>query len=152
MKRSHLLPLIFWIGLGIFAMAHSYSLGLKGITGPGPGLMPFLVGLLLLLASFYLLITSLLKRRDEDEVREERQSTVNLGKVSLVVASLIAYALLMERLGFLITTPLLLMALFRGSGARKWRSIVFTSILTSLIVYFAFTYLRIRFPAGILRF
>ena len=133
-------------------MAHSYSLGLKGITGPGPGLMPFLVGLLLLLASFYLLVTSLLKRRDGDEVREERQSTVNLGKVSLVVASLIAYAVFMERLGFLITTPLLLMALFRGSGARKWRSIVFTSILTSLIVYFAFTYLRIRFPAGILRF
>ena len=152
MKKSHLLPLVFWIGLGLFVLVHSYSLGLKGITGPGPGLMPFLVGLLLLLVSFYLLVTSLLKRRDGDDVREERQSTVNLGKVSLVVASLIAYAVFMERLGFLITTTLLLITLLKGMGSKKWSSVVMFSVLTSLITYFAFTYLRLRLPMGILRF
>jgi putative tricarboxylic transport membrane protein len=152
MKRSHLLPLIFWIGLGLFVLVHSYSLGLKGITGPGPGLMPFLVSFLLLLVSSYLLITSLLKKRDGDDVREEGQSTVNLRKVSLVVASLIAYAVFMEGLGFLITTTLLLITLLKGMGSKKWSSVVMVSVLTSLITYFAFTYLRLRLPMGILRF
>ena len=133
-------------------MVHSLSLGLKGITGPGPGLMPFLVGLLLLLVSFYLLFSFLFKRRDGNEVRKEGENKVKFGKISLVVASLIAYALFMERLGFLITTTLLLVSLLKGMGSKKWSSVVMVSVLTSLITYFAFTYLRLRLPMGILRF
>lgn len=143
---------MFWIGLGIFVMAHSYSLGLKGITGPGPGLMPFLVGLLLLLVSVYLLALFLFKRRDGNEAREEGESKVKFRKISLVVASLIAYALFMEKLGYLITTTLLLVSLLKGMGSKKWTSVVMVSVLTSLITYFAFTYLRLRLPMGILRF
>ena len=143
---------MFWIGMGAFVATYAYTLGLKSVHGPGPGLMPFIVGLLLCLVSLYLLVTSHLKRDAVEETNKGEEKKVSVGAISLVVGSLIAYALLMERLGFLITTPLLLMALFRGSGARKWRSIVFTSILTSLIVYFVFTYLRVRLPAGILRF
>ena len=114
--------------------------------------MPFLVGLLLLLVSCYLLVASLLKRHEEDTVGEEKQGSVNLGKVSLVVASLLAYAVFMERLGFLITTTLLLITLLKGMGSKKWTSVIMVSVLTSLITYFAFTYLRLRLPMGILRF
>ena len=140
------------MGLSVFAMVHSLSLGLKGITGPGPGLMPFLVGLLLLLTSIYLLVTSFLKRQEGDTLREERQSNVSLGKLTLVVASLLAYAVFMERLGFLITTTLLLITLLKGMGSKKWSSVVMASVSISLITYFAFTYLRLRLPMGILRF
>jgi putative tricarboxylic transport membrane protein len=152
MKRFHILLIIFWMGLGLFAMVHAYSLGLKGFAGPGPGLMPFLVGLLLLLASLYLLVSSLLERSDGDKTRKGGQNRVNLGKTSLAVASLIAYALFVESLGFLITTTLLLITLLKGMGSKKWRSVVTASVLTSLITYFVFTYLRIRLPMGILRF
>ena len=140
------------MGLGVFAVVHAYSLGLKGIGGPGPGLMPFLIGILLLLAAGYLLAGSLLKRNDKDQTKKEGQNKVNLGKTSLVVASLVAYALFMESLGFLITTALLLVALFKGMGTKKWRTVVMVSVLTTLITFFAFTYLRLRLPMGILRF
>jgi hypothetical protein len=152
MKRTYLLSLVFWVGLGMFALVHSYSLGLKGITGPGPGLMPFLVGLLLLLVSLYLLVVSLLKRKEERREKKEGEGNVKFGRLSLVVASLIAYAVFVEKLGYLITTTLLLMSLFRGMGSKKWTSVVMVSVLTSLITYFAFAYLRLRLPMGILRF
>ncbi|OGP58051.1 MAG: hypothetical protein A2162_11280 [Deltaproteobacteria bacterium RBG_13_52_11b] len=152
MKKYEIFPMLFWIGMGAFVVTYAYSLGLNSVHGPGPGLMPFIVGLLLCLVSLYLLVSGLMKKDAVGETHKGEEKRGNLGAISLVVGSLIAYALLMERLGFLITTPLLLMALFLGSGARKWRFIVFTSILTSLIVYFAFTYLRIRLPAGIFRF
>jgi hypothetical protein len=113
------------MGLGVFAVVHAYSLGLRGITGPGPGLMPFLI-----------------RKEGED-------NKVNLSKTSLAVASLVAYALFMESLGYLITTTLLLMVLLKGMGTKKWRTVVTVSILTSLITYFAFTYLRLRLPMGI---
>jgi putative tricarboxylic transport membrane protein len=72
--------------------------------------------------------------------------------VSLAVISLVAYALLVEKLGFLITTTLLLMVLLKGMGTKKWITVVMVSVLTSLITYFAFTYLRLRLPMGILNF
>jgi len=152
MKRFHPLLIIVWMGLGVFAMVHAYSLGLKGFAGPGPGLMPFLVGLLLLLAGLYLLASSLLKRNERDQTRKDEQSKINPGKTGLAVGSLIAYALFMESLGYLITTTLLLIALFKGMGTKKWRTVVMVSVLTSLITFFAFTYLRLRLPMGILRF
>jgi putative tricarboxylic transport membrane protein len=68
------------------------------------------------------------------------------------VASLLAYAVFMERLGFLITTTLLLITLLKGMGSKKWSSVVLASVSISLITYFAFTYLRLRLPMGILRF
>ena len=154
MKRTHLLPLVFWIGLSVFVLIHSFSLGLKGITGPGPGLMPFLVGLILLLVSLYLLVVSFLKRRDGsgEKEKKEGEGNVKFGRLGLVVASLVAYAVFVEKLGYLITTTLLLMSLFKGMGSKKWTSVVMVSVLTSLITYFAFAYLRLRLPMGILRF
>jgi putative tricarboxylic transport membrane protein len=149
-KLPSVLLILFWGGLGLFAMVHAYSLGLRGITGPGPGLMPFLIGILLCLTSVYLLVTSFLKK--EVVISQEGQSKVNLWKAGLAVISLIAYALLMETLGFLITTTLLLITLFKGMGSKKWSSVVLASVLTSLITYFAFTYLRLRLPMGILWF
>jgi hypothetical protein len=115
--------------------------------------MPFLIGILLLLAGVYLLAGSLLKRNNREQTRKEGEDNkVNLSKTSLAVASLVAYALFMESLGYLITTTLLLMVLLKGMGTKKWRTVVTVSILTSLITYFAFTYLRLRLPMGILRF
>jgi putative tricarboxylic transport membrane protein len=154
-KLPSVLLILFWGGLGLFAMIHSYSLGRKGITGPGPGLMPFLIGVLLILTALYMLVSSFLRK--EDRVSQEGQSQggqskVYLWRAGLAVISLIAYALLMETLGFLITTTLLLITLFKGMGSRKWSSVVAASVLTSLITYFAFTYLRLRLPMGILWF
>ncbi len=132
-------------------MIHSYSLGLRGITGPGPGLMPFLVGLLLFLTAVYLLVSSLFSKK-KDEIRPGGQSKASPWKTGLAVISLLVYALLMEMLGFVITTTLLLIALFKGMGTKKWSSVLIASVLTSLITYFGFTYLRLRLPAGILWF
>ena len=116
--------------------------------------MPFLVGLILLLVSLYLLVVSFLKRRDGsgEKEKKEGEGNVKFGRLGLVVASLMVYAVFVEKLGYLITTTLLLMSLFKGMGSKKWTSVVMVSVLTSLITYFAFAYLRLRLPMGILRF
>lgn len=59
MKKYHIIPIIFWIGFSLFVMVLSYKLGLEGFHNPGPGLMPFLMGALLLIISLYVLISAL---------------------------------------------------------------------------------------------
>jgi hypothetical protein len=67
-----------------------------------------------------------------------------------VLASLFVYPLLLERLGYLITTLLVLIILFRSMNNR-WSSVLLASVLTVLVSYLLFTYLGIRFPKGILK-
>jgi putative tricarboxylic transport membrane protein len=155
MKKSNNIILIFWVGLSLFTIFFSYKYGLGGFHNPGPGLMPFLLGVLLLIVSLYLLTKSLFKvggQEKVDKVVEEGQGRINYGKIGFVLASLFFYGLFLEKLGYLIVTFLTMVLLFWGVGIKRWPSLLFASGLTVLITYFLFTYLGVRFPAGILKF
>jgi putative tricarboxylic transport membrane protein len=144
-----LLSLFVWIGLGLFVMFFSFRLGLGGLHNPGPGLMPFLLGFLLCLISFYALVASLPKKEAPKPIKGE-EGQIHLGKLCGVLTSLFVYALLLEPLGFLVTTWLTLIFLFRIMKNR-WSSVLIVSVLTAFLSYFIFTYLGIQFPKGILK-
>lgn len=148
MKKHHIVPIIL-IGLSILVMALSYKLGLEKISNPGPGFMPFVVSLLLLLISLYFLLSLLFKKGNEAEIITNGKEKPNVRRISIVVLSLFAYALFVERVGFLITGTIILILIFRYVGY-KWRFVLITSVVTILITYFFFTYLGVRFPMGIL--
>jgi len=152
MKKYPIYLIVFWLALGIFVSAYSYlKLGLGKLHTPGPGMMPFLLGLLFSIISFYLLVNSLFKRSMEDKTITEEQGQINSRKVILVLASLFFYGLFLETLGYLIVTLITMTILFWTMGFVRWRSLGVASCLTVLVTYFLFTYLGVRFPAGILR-
>src|SRR4030042_3849660 len=149
-SKYGIIPIFFLIGLGLLVMILSYSLGLGGLHNPGPGLMPFLLGFFLFLASIYFLITFFYKKASGDGVVKEEQGQINYVRLCMVLASLFAYSLLFETLGFLITTLLILIILFRSTNNR-WYAVLIASVLTAFISYVLFSYLGIRFPKGILK-
>jgi hypothetical protein len=145
---------IFWIGLSLFVMFLSNKYGLGEFRDPGPGLMPFLSGLLLLLISLFLLMKSLFKRRVGDAIVEAmkgEEDQVSLRKVSFVLGSLFAFALLLETLGYFIATFFVMGFLFRSMGTKSLRTVLLATFLTVFVSYFLFAYLGLRFPAGVLR-
>lgn len=148
-KNYDIVHVFFWIGLGLFVMIFSYQLGLGRLHNPGPGLMPFLLGFFLCIISSYLLLMSLHKTKGQGTVKRE-QSQVHVGKLCMVLTSLFAYALLLEPLGFLMTTLFTLLFLFRTMNNR-WSSVLFASFLTAFLSYVIFTYLGIQFPKGVLK-
>jgi hypothetical protein len=109
----NIIIIIVWIGLGFFFMAYSYNLGLGSLSSAGSGLMPFLVGLFLLgsgLCLGYITIkkSSIDKRAPSVDKPTEEANGVSLKKSIILIMSLIVYALVMEQLGFVIATFLLL--------------------------------------------
>lgn len=149
MKRYHPLVILVWIGLSFCLMVLSYKLGLGKLRNPGAGLMPFAIGGLFFLASAWLLIVELLKGSVDDESLKE-QKKINVRKVCLVTASLTLYGLLLETLGFPVSTFILLSFLFRLM-AMRWASALASSALTVAVTYVSFTYLGVRLPSGIFR-
>jgi putative tricarboxylic transport membrane protein len=155
-RKSDLYATVFWIALGAFVSVWAcVKLGIGKFSAPGPGLMPFLLGLLFGLLALYKLVTRMLRHREPEERPKEEEEADHHGvvykKVVLVVTALFAYAILLEPLGFLPTTFLTMTLLFRSAGFKRWSLAVAYSAGVVLITYFLFTYLGVRFPPGILR-
>jgi len=148
--KYHVIPIFFWIGLGLLVMILSYRLGLGGLRNPGPGLMPFLLGFFLCVIAVYFLLTFLSRKQTLEGTAHAEQGRIHVWRLWLVLASLFAYALLLEPLGFLITTFLVLLILF-GTLDNRWSTMLIASLLTALIAYCLFNYLGVQFPKGILR-
>ena len=72
-------------------------------------------------------------------------------QIAIVLVALLIWAFVLESLGFLIATFILMTLLYRAAGFKKWYVAVFWGLITVLVTYFVFTYLGVRFPPGILR-
>jgi putative tricarboxylic transport membrane protein len=151
MKKKDLIPAFIWMGLGIAVAAISYGLQLGTLRNPGAGLMPFLLGILLSLCSVPILIDSLLTIRNKAKQGDESiWSGVEFKRLILVIISLICYAMILEKVGFVIATFLLLIILFKVIGSRKW---LFTLMASATVVFLSYllfvTLLKVEMPWGI---
>ena len=150
-KGSIQLGGIFWMALGAILSLSSIRLKLGTLHSPGAGFTPFLTGLLL--ALFGLMLT--LESVKGTEPRGEGLVVALRGFGRKRTCSLLAvclYAALLETLGFIITTFLLLFGLFKIIEPRKWLAPLLVSVIAVILSYFIFeVWLRINFPKGIFR-
>ncbi len=137
------------MALGLFVIIYSYSLGLGKLIDPGPGLLPFLLGLIFLILSSVRLVT-VMQARVAQQTREGKKK-IEYWRIILIVIALLIWAIVLESLGFLIATFILMTLLYRAAGFNKWYMAIFWGFITVLVTYFVFTYLGVRFPPGILR-
>ncbi len=149
MRKYDLTIRFIWIFLGLFVVTYSYTLGLGKLIEPGPGLLPFLLGLIFLILSLARLM-AVLRSREVKENLEDNQK-IAYWRIILVVIALLIWAFMLESLGFLIATFILMTLLYRAAGFTKWYTAVFWGFITVLATYFVFTYLGVRFPPGVLR-
>jgi len=149
MRIRELPPLLFFLLLGLYVSWVSRGLGVGTLYRPGPGLMSYYVGLGLVLLSVGMLFRLFLRKPEGEEETGKPEREIQYPKIGLVVASLIVYALVIEKVGYIVATLFLLVILFLCAGSRRGSAVI-ASILALLITYFGFTYLGVRFPPGIL--
>lgn len=152
-KRSERLLFLIWTALGILVMAGSYELNVGSFGRPGPGMAPFLAGGALFLLSVLLTAKSF-RRRPVPGVPEDpaAPARIDTGKIALLSGSVVAYALLLEKVGYLLMTFFLLLLLFRIGGHSRWRVILAGVLPAVLGTYVFFSLVGVSFPAGILGF
>ena len=151
MKILAFMPSVVLTLIGLLFCLFSLKLGLGSVTAPGPGFVPFLAGGLLIV----LTIAALLEGRPETRMKSWSQLfggerwRVVLG----ILGSLFLYALVMDVLGFILSTFLMLLFLFKISEGQRWKVAIGASIITMVLTYFLFDYfLQISFPRGFLGF
>ena len=135
-----------WEGLKIPAY---YSL--PGV--PGPTVFPFILGTAMAAAALWLMILPGQPAEEKKESSETggRPRLRENWRFYLMWALLIAYLLLLPRLGFIICSAVLLAAFFFLLGERRRYLGVSIAVVFSLGIYFLFAkLLQINLPMGVL--
>lgn len=131
---------------GLF-LSQSIRLPLLDELGPGPGFFPLAISAFGLLLSFVLL-TSVW--RNKQSFNEEPSGNSGF-KTVLIVLSLVAVsALVLEYIGYTLTTLMLVPAILISLGARSKLAIGIVSLVMSFGIFHVFYYwLNVALPVGV---
>ncbi len=152
MKQHDRLESLFWFMLGIFICLVSLKLRVGTLHKPGAGFTPFLSGTVLGLSGVILFLTTLSGQFAGEKmggifVKGARKNPI------CVLFALFGYIILMEPAGFLVTTFVFLLFLFKISDTKRWLMPLIFSASTVVLSYLVFSvWLKLQFPKGILGF
>jgi putative tricarboxylic transport membrane protein len=143
----------FWsglaaLGLSVYVVYMGYQLKLGTINDPGSGYVMFYAGLLMIVFSLIILYSSI---KDGGPTFLSHWRDVLWTKPLMVIALLLAFTLVFETLGFLISTMVLLIALLRVIDPVPWVRAIPIAILTPLLFWYVLQkLLLIQLPSGVL--
>ncbi|MFB3886371.1 MAG: tripartite tricarboxylate transporter TctB family protein [Thermodesulfobacteriota bacterium] len=147
MKASDIGSSFFLMALGGFTVWQSTKLSLGAPRMPGPGFFPFCLGLLLIAVA---LVIHAQGRRSKSGSPE---AGLRKGRVILALSTVFAYSLILEPLGYLLSTFSLMFILLRMMIRRTWWFGPVVACVITLVSYILFkVWLKVFLPAGILSF
>ena len=140
------------LAIGALILGGSFYLPTGGgYAQVGPGVVPRVVGTVLVILGAFLLreaFTGGFRGVDEEAEAKLPMDWVSFAWVS---GGIIAYGLLVERAGFVISSTLLFVLVARGFNSRRWLLNVITGLLLAVIVFAIFNYgLGLTLPAGVI--
>jgi putative tricarboxylic transport membrane protein len=149
MRNYDLISSLFWLAGGVLIIFGSLRLLIGGITNPGPGFFPLILGCLIGVTSVVLFISAV-----KDRPTEKKPFWADRNKWHIVVGTLLClliYTAVLPRIGFLMTTFLLLTFLFKVVGELNWKISLGAALLSALVFYALFQrVLNVEFPLGVL--
>ncbi len=151
MKWKVWISSLFLIVISILVSLGSFKIGIGKSREPGPGFLPFLTSLVLLLLSIIVLIKDLYVS-DHGEGGKNPFSPDHLKKPTGLILILIGYTLLLKFLGFLITTFLLIFLMlfvFDPNPKKIWKFILIGVISANLSFIVFYKWLQVQLPVGI---
>jgi putative tricarboxylic transport membrane protein len=135
--------------LGVFIGKWGYHLDLGTLSEPGSGFIIFWMGIAMIGLSLSIFLITLFRKIDPKQ-RTSLWSGVRWHKLIFVLVSLLLYTYILVPLGFLLSTCLLLVLLFKFIEPQKWSVAISGAILTVLITYAIFhLWLGSQLPKGI---
>lgn len=151
MRKSDLITGLIWLILSALIIVNAFELELGGLSAPGPGMLPMLTSVPMGLLSLLLISEAIFAGRNKQVAKTIWQRDIRWRRMVSIVFSLIVYALLLEKLGYLLCTFLLMTFLFKGDKSQKWLKSCILSVVSVLISYAVFaSLLRCQLPEGIL--
>ena len=149
--RADSLTAIIALAISGFIVLQGIDLGLGRPSNPGSGFILFWTGVIMTGLSGALFVHSLLAKAADAPGLADNFAGLRWGKVLYVVALLLLYTAVVEYFGFVATTFVLLLVLFKTVEPQSWWTSVLGAVLTTLGAWAVFVaWLGTQLPTGTL--
>ena len=144
---------LFWLTISVLVCIESTRSGVGTINVPGPGFLPFWAAVVLGTFGIILVGTALLNKGQGRRGILELWKGVAWGKAVFVLVCLVIYALLLQRVGYLIMTFGLMVLLYSAIERPKPWVLFVIAFLTAVSTYVVFyAWLNVQLPKGVVEF
>jgi putative tricarboxylic transport membrane protein len=134
-KRDLILSLIL-LAVVIATLVETAKLPVGSLSSPHVGFFPLIIAILLGTLSL-ILLGQAIKRKDAEKI-PPLAGYRGWKPFGLTLGVLFLFAIFFERLGYLISTFLLIAFLARMSGKKKWRVVLMYGFIATLATYLIF--------------
>jgi putative tricarboxylic transport membrane protein len=149
MRRWDQIASFVGMGIGVLLVFSSLRLNLGQWTQPGPGFLPLCSGVLLIILCVVYGVWSFGRKDESSQKKESPWPRENLGKIIGVLIALFLFAFLLPLFGYLLSTFLLMIFLFRVIEPERWPLTFLKAALSVGVTYAIFEkWLMVQFPKG----
>ncbi len=142
----------FWIGIGVIICLLAWKLKLGSFREPGPGFVAFISGLFVSMIGLVMGLSGLLSKISPRSRIDFDQTffIASWPRLIYTMGLLLSYGLLLNTLGYILTTFLVMSGLFYDREKSRWVSSGLASLISVGVTYLVFqVWLRCQFPRGI---
>lgn len=153
MKKADLITGIVLLVLSGYVIQESWQMPASATFAPGAGFLPFWLGVVLAVFATILLITGWHRRAAEKDSKTLFPGKQALLAIALVLVGLAGYILLIEVLGYLVDTFLLIVFLMKVVEREKWPLTLMIAVITTAALFITFQFLlQIKLPSNMFGF
>jgi putative tricarboxylic transport membrane protein len=147
-KSNDIIGSLIFLIFSLIGFIYGYRLPRGTLFKPGAGFFPFYLSVILGILSLMLLFKSLMRKAGESIQIGSRWK-----KLILSVLGLVAFAYILQPLGFVLSSILVFFLIMKFVEGRTWKLTLVTSISFTVFFYVvSVKYLSIPLPKGILPF
>ena len=135
--------------LGAVTTLLSLSMPIGTFRKSGTGMFPLILGILLMFLSGLFLLRLFLKTRAIPEKSSAGNIPGSSKQLVLFFGTMVLVTLFFNRLGYPLSSFLVMVALLKILGMKRWSSNILISLPTAVVCYFLFVqWLKIPLPKG----
>lgn len=151
MNRADIASGLFWLLFGLGVAYAGWDLELGVLSDPGSGFILFWVGLIMAALSLAVIVNGA-RARGAAGTAGAAWRDVRWPKVVWVLVALAAYGWALPRLGFILTTTLVMVFLFKVVESQRWWIAIGGAVASALVAYLVFrVWLGAQLPEGLFR-
>jgi putative tricarboxylic transport membrane protein len=134
---------LFWMAVGFFFALGGVKLNMGTLRNPGPGFLPVIMAMFLILFSLFIFVKGLIRPM-------KPVYRISWRRHVFVIFSVLFYIFLLNWVGFLLSTFILMFFLFGLliRGKNRWSKVFFYALTTALAAWLVFSVAtKIPFPS-----
>ncbi len=146
-QRVNQVSALLWVALGVVVIIQTRGLKYMAEYGPGPGFLPFWLGVGVIILGILLLAQVTFSRKEREGL--SLPSRYAAWQMLLVMFGFFGFVFLSDKVGFLLCIGLLFMFLLVMVERKGWKFSLLMAIINTLFFWAVFELgLHLRLPAG----